>query len=60
MGAQLVGFFSQAQSMGGLKAKMRLAMITGVSSSKADGEPDSPEKIEVFNQALKKIELEFK
>ncbi|MBU2550607.1 MAG: hypothetical protein KKB20_19520 [Proteobacteria bacterium] len=38
-----------------MKAQMRLAMKTGLSSDKASGTPDSPELIQKFEAALKEI-----
>lgn len=45
--------------MGRAKAKMRLAILTGVPSIKADGMADSSENIAKFENALKEIEKEF-
>ena len=60
MGQQLAGFYEKAKVMGGMKAQMRMAMITKVPSAQAGSVPDSPDKIAVFEQALKEIEKEFK
>ena len=60
MGQQLAGFYDKAKAMGGMKAQMRMAMITKVPSAQAGSMPDSPDKIAVFEQALKEIEKEFK
>ena len=55
MGAKLMEFFSQAQKLGGIKGKMRLAMITRISSAQAGSQPDSPENIRKFTAALNEI-----
>ncbi|MBN1435695.1 MAG: hypothetical protein JW936_01350 [Sedimentisphaerales bacterium] len=60
MGAQLLSFYDQAKAAGSLKAQMRLAMITGVPSSKAAAEPDSPDNLAKFQAAMTKIQAEFK
>jgi hypothetical protein len=60
MGQQLAGFYDKAKAMGGMKAQMRMAMITKVPSAQAGSVPDSPDKIAVFEQALKELEKEFK
>jgi hypothetical protein len=52
--------YAQAEALGSLKAKMRLAMLTGIPSTKASGEPDSPELIGKFDNAIKEIQKEFK
>ena len=60
MGQKLVEYYGKAEQMGGLKAKMRLAMITAVSSQKAAETPDSTELIQKFEAAMKELEKEFK
>lgn len=53
MAQKLVRYYEFAEKAGGLMARMRVAMITGISSSKAAEAPDSPENIEKFKQAIK-------
>ncbi|MET1254734.1 hypothetical protein [Aliikangiella maris] len=60
MGQKLVSFYNQAESIGGLKARMRLAMISGIPSNKAESEPDSPDNISKLQNALAEIQKEFK
>ena len=60
MGAKLMDMYKKAQELGSLKAKMRLAMLTGTSSTKAVDEPDSPELLNKFANAMKEIEKEIK
>ena len=60
MGQKLTTYYEKAKAKGGIKAQMRMAMITMLSSSKAGTEPDSPENIAKFENALKEIEKEFK
>lgn len=59
MGGKLVSYYEEAKKTGGLKATMRLAMKTGVSSDKADAEPDSPETVSKFETAWSEIKKEF-
>lgn len=58
MGAKLTEFYEQAKSIGGMKAQMRLAMLTTVSSAKAGVLPDTPDVISRFENALKQIKAE--
>ena len=60
MGAQLMSFYEKANAMGAVKAQMRLAMKSGIPSSKASVVPDTPENIQKMAEALKSIEAEFK
>jgi len=55
MAAKLVKYFELAKAEGGLAIQMRLAMATGISSLKADSEPDSPENMAKFKSAYKEI-----
>ena len=60
MGQQLKNYYQKAEALGGAKARMRLAMITGIPSSKAEIEPDSPLTSDRFETALAEIAKEFK
>lgn len=60
MAEKLTNFFEEAKKLGGLKAKMRLAVLTDVSSVKAPSEPDSSENIKKFDEAMKELKKEFK
>jgi hypothetical protein len=59
LGQKLTDFYEQAAKLGGVKAKMRMAMITKISSSSAGSAPDSPENISAFKKALEEIKKEF-
>jgi len=52
-------YYTAADKLGGLKAKMRLAMITKVSSSMAETAPDSPENVQKFEKAMAELKKEF-
>ncbi|HNS20993.1 MAG TPA: hypothetical protein PKH24_10870 [Sedimentisphaerales bacterium] len=60
MGQQLVGYYEKAKAMGGMKAQMRMAMITKIPSTEAGVKPDSSDLLSVFEQALKELQKEFK
>jgi len=60
MGQQLAAYYEKAKVMGGMKAQMRMAMITKVPSAQAGSLPDSPDQVAAFEQALKDLEKEFK
>ena len=55
MATRLNGFYAQAASEFGVLGRMKLAMLTKISSEKAGSEPDSPANIQIFEQALKQL-----
>ncbi len=55
MGAKLAQYYALAAKQGGMPLTMRLAMKTGMASTKAAAEPDSPENLAKFYQAAKEI-----
>ena len=59
MGKQLVAFYDKAGDLGGMKAKMRLTMITQIPQNKAEAEADSSDNIKKFEDALTEIQKEF-
>lgn len=59
MAEKLVKFFDEAEKKGGLKAKMRLAVLTSIPSNKASDEPDSADNIKKFEDAMTEINKEF-
>ena len=59
MAGKLSKFYDEASKVGGLKARMRLAIITRISSPKAKKEPDTAENIAIFEKALEEIKKEF-
>jgi hypothetical protein len=59
MGNKLEEFYAKATDIGGLKAKMMLAVITKISSKKAKEEPDSPENLKKFQDAMAELEKEL-
>ncbi len=59
MGQKLESFYKEVAKIGGLKAKMRLAVLTSISSAKAPGAPDSAENVAKFEKAMQEIRKEF-
>jgi hypothetical protein len=55
MAAKLNEFYKQAAQEFGLAGRIKLAMLTKISSEKAENVEDSPENIRVFEQALEKL-----
>lgn len=60
MAKQLKQFYDEADNIGGLKAKIRLAVITKTPSAKAIEIEDSPEMVTIFAEAMNEIRKEFK
>ncbi|AKV03987.1 hypothetical protein AKJ09_10650 [Labilithrix luteola] len=58
MGDRLASFYEQAESVGGLDAKIRLALLTRIPSTRALVEPDSPQNVSRFETALTEIRRE--
>jgi len=52
MAAKLNEFYAQAAKQYGVMGRMKLAMLTKISSEKAGLEADSPENIKLFEQAM--------
>jgi hypothetical protein len=52
MAAKLTEFYAQASKQYGVMGRMKLAMLTKISSEKAGAEADSPENIKLFEQAM--------
>lgn len=53
MGKKLEALYEFVEQNGGLQARMRLAMMTGISSQKAGDADDSAENIDKFKAAIK-------
>ncbi|MFH2034985.1 MAG: hypothetical protein ABIJ45_01170 [Candidatus Zixiibacteriota bacterium] len=59
MGSQIMALYQEAEKSGGLKATMRLAMKTGITSDKANATPDTPETIQKLKLAWESIKKEL-
>lgn len=55
MGAQLVGYFEKIGAEFGATGRMKLAMLTLVSSANASNEEDSAENIRRFEEAITQV-----
>lgn len=55
MAAKLTEFYEQASKEFGISGRMKLAMLTKISSEKAGTEADSPENIKLFEQAMRQL-----
>jgi hypothetical protein len=55
MGQQLLDYYKQAEQKAGIQGKVKLAMLTKISSQDAASAPDSPENIQTFKDALSKL-----
>jgi len=55
MGQKLDAYFRQAEKLGGVKAKIKLAMITKMSVTSAKAAPDSKANIQLFEGAIAEI-----
>jgi hypothetical protein len=55
MGAKLEEYFEKAKEKGGVGAQIKLAMLTKMSSKAAKNALDSPENINLFEDAFAKI-----
>jgi hypothetical protein len=60
MGAKLVEAFSRAAQEFGIPGRMKLAMLTKMSSGLAQTEPDSPQNIKMFEEALQQLRKQSK
>lgn len=59
MGQRLRDFYYQAELLGGLQAKIRLAILTRTTSTQAESEPDSAPLVQTFQSAMATLEREF-
>ena len=55
MAAKLVNFYAQASNEFGVVGRMKLAMLTKISSEKAASEADSPANIQAFERAIAQL-----
>lgn len=55
MGTTLFTYYERAKEMGGLNAQIKLAMITKLSGEKAKEATDTPELIQLFEQAFAQL-----
>jgi hypothetical protein len=59
MGDRLLKEYEKAKNLGGMKAEMRLAILTKLSAPKASQVEDTPENIAKFESAMRELAKEF-
>jgi hypothetical protein len=59
MAAKLEAYFSEAEKLGGMRAKVKLAMLTKLSAKTASEVADSPENVAAFEAALATLRKEL-
>lgn len=59
MGKKLEAYFADADKLGGMRAKVKLAMLTKLSAKTAGEATDSPENIAMFEAALATVRREL-
>lgn len=59
MGQKMLSMYAEAEKIGALGAKVKLAMLTKTSSQQAGTLPDTPDVLAVFETAMKQIRQEF-
>jgi PAS domain S-box-containing protein len=59
MGKRIAAFFAEAERLGGLEAKIRLAMLTRITSTRAQLEPDSAQLVGKFESAMLTVRSEL-
>jgi hypothetical protein len=60
MGARLAEMFAQVGKEFGATGRMKLAMLTKMTSGLAQSEPDSPTNIKLFQEAIEKLRKQGK
>ncbi|HVP33173.1 MAG TPA: hypothetical protein VMT09_05925 [Steroidobacteraceae bacterium] len=55
MAAKLNEFYKQAAQEFGLAGRIKLAMLTKISSEKAEAAEDTPENLRIFEQAMQQL-----
>ncbi len=60
MGAQLANFYDQVSKEFGPIGRMNLALLTKISSDKANTEPDSKENVNLFQHAVAQLKQQMK
>ena len=55
MGARLLGYYEKVTKEYGIKGRMKLALLTSITSMTAENEDDSPGNIKKFEEAMAQI-----
>ncbi len=59
MGGKLAAYFDTAAQLGGIEAKIKLAMLTKLSREKAEEAQDSPQNIEKFEEVMVELVAQY-
>ena len=59
MAEKLVCYFEEAEKKGGIKAKMRLTVLSGITAIAAKTLPDSSENVTKIEKGMQEIRKEF-
>jgi PAS domain S-box-containing protein len=59
MGKRIAAFYEEAERIGGLEGKIKLAMLTRTTSTRALAEPDTPANLARFENALAAVRAEL-
>ena len=55
MGEKMIKLYDFTQEVGGVEARMRLSVVSGISSFRAKSDPDTPENIQKLKDAIEEI-----
>ena len=55
MGAKLLSYYEFAKAKGGIQLQVKLSMKTCLTQAKVANEPDSPELVKKFYEALREL-----
>jgi hypothetical protein len=59
MAETLVSYYTEMEKEFGFAGRMKLAMLTKISSDKAESAADSPENVRAFELAVKQLRLQL-
>ena len=59
MAETLVSYYTEIEKEFGFTGRMKLAMLTKISSDKAESVADSPENVRAFELAVKQLRLQL-
>ncbi|MBD3404295.1 hypothetical protein GF420_15505 [candidate division GN15 bacterium] len=59
MGVKISEYFDRARELGGIKAQMRLTMLTGISTHRASVLEDNPQLLKKLQGAMIRLKREM-
>ena len=60
MGEKMIKYFDEAERLGGIQGKVRLAMLSLTPSQQARTQPDTSENLRKLQTAIEKLKTELK